>query len=216
VNPRRTSRRIAGRLRPSDELLHQTAIAPRVNLEPLVAVADGGHLLDRAGAHRGQRIRDAGTLGGTSHGQLALRIGDAAIAGGGKDQRHCEVTAEQQRGRIETAHVAQHPRLELEPGEGRRVAGNRSLIFGGAIDVVEHPVGQATLGDSPTVVDRHHLAKSSLDGVQRESLEPHGGAEGGDHSHAVSVGVNRSESSMARPAEGRRRTRCGGRGTRGR
>ncbi len=178
-------RRVAGGLRPTDEIGDQSPVTPCVHLEPLVAVGHRGDLLDRPGAHRRQRVRQAGAGRGAGDREFTLGVGDARVAGRRDDQRHRHRAPEQGRRRIERTHVAQHPGPELDAPEAGGVLCQRTLVLGGTVDVVEHTAWEATLGDPTALLDRHHLAQPVIDGVQAEPPEANLRSEVLEHSHAT-------------------------------
>ncbi len=180
---RESDRLVARGLRPLDQLLGQPAVAEDVELEPLRPVVDGGDLLDGAGPDGGERVGDADLGGGPGDGQLALGVGDAGEAGGGEHQRQRDALAEEGRRRVDVADVAQHAGLEGPGAVTLAVGHDGPLVLGGTVDVVEHAVGQAALGDAAQVAHVGRLRQSAGDGIELDRLEADDRAEGLDHAH---------------------------------
>ena len=162
-----------------DHLLDEAAVAPGVHLEPQPAVADRPHLLDRAGAERRQRVGQPGPRGGAGDGELALGIGDAGEPGRREHQRVGERLAEQRRARCRPS------RRRAAPGAGSVVAANaacvggqRALVLGAAVDVVEHAAGQPALGDAAEIGDRRGPGEAPLDAVGLDATEADHRAQG--------------------------------------
>src|SRR5215218_122382 len=156
---------------------NEPAVLPGVHLEPLGAVAHGGDLLDRARAHRRQGVRDAGPLRRARDRQLALRMGEPRVSRGRQHERHRHRLAEQRGRDVDLADITQHVRTELDSAERRRVVGERALVLGTAVDVIEHAVRETTLGDATHVLDRDRGAQTARDGVGLELTEANDGAE---------------------------------------
>ena len=73
-------------------------------------------------------------------------------------------------------------------GERGLVGGERALVLGGAVDVVEHAAGQATLGDAAQVVDRRRAGQAPLDAIGLDRPEPDHRAQGLVRVHTFSPG----------------------------
>ena len=68
------------------------------------------------------------------------------------------------------------------------VGGEGALVLGGAVDVVEHAAGEATLGDLAEVGDGGGAGEAPLDAIGLDRLEPHDRAQGLVGVHTFSPG----------------------------
>ena len=59
----------------------------------------------------------------------------------------------------------------VDVGEGALVRGERALVFGAAVDVVEHAAGQTPLGDTPQVGDRRRPLEPPFHRVGLDAVE---------------------------------------------
>ena len=91
-------------------------------------------------------------VGGPGDRELAVGVGDAGEAGGRQHQRERQRTPEEGRGRVGRAHAPQDARVEPDAAEGGRVLGHGVLVFGAAVDVVEHATRQPAPGHDPQIV----------------------------------------------------------------
>ena len=114
---------------------------------------------------------------GSSDRQLTVGMHDARESGRGEDQRVGDRLTEQGGGDVDGADVAQHPGTEDGLGKGVGVAGERALVVGAAIDVVEDPAGKAALGDAPQVGHRGGMGQPAFDRITFEFLEPDDGLQ---------------------------------------
>ncbi len=175
-------RLVAGGRRPFDHVAQQRPVFPDVDLEPAAAVSvGGGHLFDRTGRQRRQRVRQASPLCRPGDGQLALGIGDTCEPGRCQHEGEGDLLAQQRRGRVDGRDVAKHPRAKPVVGERVAVGTHRPLVLGTAVDVVEHPGRKATLGDPPQVVGVRCRGQPALVGVELEASESEDGAQRVEH-----------------------------------
>ena len=101
-----------------DEGQARVAIAPEVELEPVLAVRGGRRdVLGRGRAHRREHVRDAHPLGDPGDRRLSLVVHQPGEPGRGEDQRQCRAATEQRRGRIGLGDVMEDSRDELDPSE---------------------------------------------------------------------------------------------------
>ena len=170
----------------------QAPVPPGVDLEEQAAVADPPDLLDRAAAHRGQRVGQAGSGRSPGGGQLAVGVQEPGEAHRRQHERVGEWPAQQGRAHVDRLDLVQHPGPPAGRGVGGRVGHQGALVLGAAVHVVEHAPGQATPGDGPQVGDRGGLGQTPLEAIGLERLEADDRAEG-----LVGVGHRRPSS---RPA----------------
>ena len=79
------------------------------------------------------------------------------------------------------AHVAKHTWSKQDIVEYSDAAGQRYLILGGAIDVVEHPSRKVALCHTAQVVDVRRSFKLALDAVEVERTKLHRAAKVLEH-----------------------------------
>ena len=166
-------RLVAGRGRPVDHLLDQPSILPDVHLEPLGAVGNRCDLLDRAGTHRRKAVRQIAGRGDPGDRQFTTRIGDAGEAGGRQRERKGYGPTQQRRRRVDLGHVPEHARTEEHIVERADAAGQRDLVLGGTIDVVEDAPGKVALRQPTQIVDVGGPLEAALDRVECRRPEPH-------------------------------------------
>ena len=133
------------------------------------------------GARRGARDRE-----------LALGVGDPGEPGRREHQGVGEWRAEQRRLEVDLLDAAQHARAEPGGGERRPVGGERALVLGAAVDVVEHPAGEPPLGDAPEVVDRRRPGEAALDGIGLDAAEADDRPEGLEGVHGSGTSGERA------------------------
>ena len=112
-------------------------------------------------------------------------MSDAGEAGGGGDERERHRLTKQRGGRVDLGDVAQHPGHELDIGERCHRTSEAALVFGGAVDVVEHTARQAALRDRPQVHDVRRSIELSSCATEPEAAEPNRGAQGLEHERRV-------------------------------
>ena len=156
---------------PADHLLDETPVLPHVDLEPVAALVDRRDLFDRAGAEGRQGVGEAGPTSGAGHREFAFGVGDAGEPGGDQHERKRERATEQGGRRVDHADVAQDPGHELKIGERRHAAGEGPLVFGRAVDVVEHPAGQPPFRHRPQVGDVRGAIDPSVGAAELEASE---------------------------------------------
>ncbi len=192
-------RLVTGGGRPVDHVAYEGAVLPDVHLEPPAAVSvGGGDLLDRTRRHRRQRVRHPGALRCTGDRQLALRVGDPRVARRRKNERKRHRRPEQRRCRVDRRDVAENSRAELVAAERFTIRPHRHFVLGTAVDVVEHPGRQASLGDPPQVIDVRRPGEPSLRRIEFEAAEAEDGAQGVEHGWAVRAPVRCSPSRARR------------------
>jgi hypothetical protein len=87
------------------------------------------------------------------------------------DQRHHRCPTKDRGRRIDVAHVTKNARFELDITKRRRVAGQRALVLGPTVDVIEDPKRQAPLGDLAVISDARRLFQTAFDRVERDRIE---------------------------------------------
>ena len=181
---------VAGVLRPGEEVLHEGAILPDVDLEPQAGVTAGsgggfagslGHLFDRLRTQRRQRVGQTLTRGGPDDGELARAVRHAGEAGRGEQEGEVQLPAEDTAPGVEGGDVAQDARAETVVGERGDVARGGALVFRGAIDVVEDAAREPASRERAEVVDAGHALEATGIAVEREAAETEDGAEGSQH-----------------------------------
>ncbi len=121
----------------------------------------------------------SGPRRGAGDGELALGVGDAGEAGRREHERVARAA-----GRGASTPVVDLRRRRAGPrgrnvtrGEGGLVGGERALVLGAAVDVVEHAPGKAALGDAAQVVDRRRAATAGARPVGLDAPEAHDRAQ---------------------------------------
>ena len=121
-----------------DEVVCQGAIGENVHLEPPTRardrVRDVGrrHRRERRQAHGGRRAGSS-----PSHGDLAVRGGEALVRHRGGDDRVGHGLAQHVRGGVYPAGAGENPRDDGEAPPGCQVGGERPLVHGSAGEVAE-------------------------------------------------------------------------------
>jgi hypothetical protein len=100
--------------------------------------------------------------------------------GGREHERERERAAEQRRGGIDVADVAQHARPELDATEGVGVGRERHFVLGAAVDVVEHTAWETPPSDTAEIGDVGGARESARDRVEFDRSEPHHRPHGGE------------------------------------
>src|SRR3954468_3077043 len=190
VRPLRTSRRrarnrrvdgkhqcfVAGLASPFDEVPPRLPVTPEVELEPeSCAGGRSGEVLDRGGAHRGQRVRDPGAVRHPGDRGLARGVHHPGEAGGREDERQGRPPPEDRRRRVHVGDVPKHPGPELHPREGLPGPTQADLLAGSTVGVVEDRAGGPAPGQQPKVRHRGGPGQAALRGVE---LQPGRAEEG--------------------------------------
>jgi hypothetical protein len=154
---------------------HRTvAVLPHVELEPVPPTGVGrGDVLDRGGAHRRQRERDAGSGRRRGPGDLALGLHHPGEPRRGDAERQRDLRAEHLARGVDGRDVAQDRGVELDVGERFAGPGEPDLAVGGTVGVVERGLRRTPLGHRAQVVDGQGLVEPTLLGRQLGLLEPH-------------------------------------------
>ena len=164
----------SGRGGAADQPVRDVAIAHDVQLEPVAPVGVRRlHILDRRGAERRQRERDAGGTGRGRAGDLALGLHQAGEAGRGDAERQRRAAAEDLDRRVDVRRGTQDAGVELDVLERLTRAGERQLALRSTVGVVEGGLGRAPLRDRAQVVDRERGVEAALPAVQLGLLELH-------------------------------------------
>jgi hypothetical protein len=118
------------------------AILPHIQLKPFPRAGRSCcDVLDRRRPHGGQCIRDAVALSDTSHRTLTLMVHEPREAGGRERKRRCSGAAQNRCGRVNTGHVVERRRRELQRLEHPPSAAQADLTLGSAVGVIEHRPG---------------------------------------------------------------------------
>ncbi len=143
--------------KPADEI----PVPHDVELEHEGGRAVGGHILDRADAHRRQAERDAEPGGRTCRKDLAIRMLHAGEAGGGERHGHRHIHAEHLRADGALVDVDRHALAQLVPVEVGRVGAVGALCPGARVRIVIEHARHAPLGEHAQVLDagdgRRHI-----------------------------------------------------------
>jgi hypothetical protein len=152
--------------RPGHEFPRLWPVPGQVQLKPQVGAsaagacvtgARAGHarpqLLEAGRCHRGQRVRDPVPQRRAGRADLPVRVQHPRVPGRAKQEGRRQRLAEQWRGRIRCRHAGEHPGQEPPGPEGGDVGGDRDLLIGGPVHVVEHRPGNAPFGRPPQVGD---------------------------------------------------------------
>ena len=123
----------------------------------------------------------AGAVRGAGDRELAVGIGDAGEAGGREHQRD----RERRPRRVVDGSGSPTPRRTRgwKPmrRNAARVLGHGALVFGAAVDVVEHAAGQPAAGHDAQVVHVRGPGEAARDGIELEAAEPHHRPQCFDH-----------------------------------
>ena len=158
----------AGRGGASHQRHRAVPILPHVELKPVAALrVRGRDVLDRGGAQRRQRERDAGPCRRVRAGDLALGVHQPGEPGRRDAERQRDRLAEHMPAGVDLRDVAQDRRVKLDVAE--RLAGprQRQFVLGRAVGVVERRFRGPALGDPAQVLDRQRVVESALGAVSR-------------------------------------------------
>jgi hypothetical protein len=138
-------RLVAAGMRTLDERVREPAIAIDEHLHPQMPSDFAGEIFHR---HRRRVAHHVDRIGGQRRARrmrLTARPGHAGEAGGTDQHRHAETLAEQLDGLIALVGAVERPRQDLRAAQRLFVVAHGALVFGAAVDEVEHETRQALL-----------------------------------------------------------------------
>ncbi|GAB1412050.1 hypothetical protein MASR1M97_07860 [Candidatus Desulfobacillus denitrificans] len=143
----------AGGLGAGEQFFGVAAVADDVELEPERRRAGGTDFLDGADGDGAEAERHAGRMRRARRLHLAAACVEPGQPDRSEDHRLGERLAEHGGGGVDGGGAAQHALVQAQGVEVVAVGGERQLVVGAAVDVVEEGARQAPLGQQAVIGD---------------------------------------------------------------